>query len=215
MTTSQSSSSGATLAAIVLVTALGTAALYRVTLGWRVVATEDGRRLQIREHPVLLPRARLTMPIDSDLRDNLRSDGRVAIVTFFYSQCNAVCSVLGSQYQQLQAALLARRLEHRVRLISVSFDPRDTPAVLAGYAQRHKAETRVWQLASVPDGRERRALLAAFGIVVLPAPLGEFQHNAAFHIVDSAGRLVRIVDLEEQDAALETAIALAAARHRS
>lgn len=209
MTTSASSSRATALTAltVLLLAALGLFCLWQVTLGWRVVATEDGRRLMIREQPLALPVTPLTP--QTELLDTLRRDGRVAIVTFFYSRCNAVCSSLGSQYQQLQSAIAARGMERQVRLLSISFDARDDGLALRHYASLQHADGRIWQLAGIADPGARRRLLDAFGIVVLPAPLGEFQHNAAFHVVDRHGRLVRIFDLEEADAALGYALALA------
>ena len=206
--TSSSSSVRATAAALAIVSVLGGAAIWQATMGLRVVATEDARRLAISEQPLLLPDGLLS-PAPGSLLANLDSDGRVAIVTFFYSRCNSVCSVLGSQYQQMQSALLARGGTARVRLLSLSFDERDDAAALAHYASLQHADSAVWQLANLPDARQRRALLDAFGIVVLPAPLGEYQHNAAFHVVDRHGRLRRIFDLEQQDAALAYALRLA------
>lgn len=204
-----SATSWKTRATLLLVSVAGMAALYDATLGLRVVATEQGRRLQLRDHPVRLPPTVLAMPVLTELHENLRHDGRVAIVTFMYSRCNAVCSALGSQYQQLQAQIIAHGLQHKIRLLSVSFDPRDTPAVLRDYARSHHAQSAVWQFAGIADAAQRQRLLASMGIVVIPAPLGEFAHNAAFHIVDRGGRLRRIVDLDEQDEALRHALATA------
>ncbi|WP_426115859.1 SCO family protein [Massilia sp. PWRC2] len=198
-----------TLAALLLVSSAGIAALYDATLGLRVVATEEGRRLQLREHPIALPPTLLSMPKPTALLENLRQDCRVAIVTFMYSRCNAVCSALGSQYQQMQSQIIAHGLQHKVRLLSVSFDPRDSAPVLLAYARQQHAQSAVWQFASVADATQRQRLLSSMGIVVVPAPLGEFVHNAAFHIVDPGGRLGRIVDLDEPDAALRYALATA------
>lgn len=208
MTTSASSSSKATLAAGALVCALGLGALYLGTAGFRAISTEEGRRLAIADHALLLPEAQLALPQPASLQHALRADGRVAIVTFMYSSCNAVCSVLGSQYQQMQASIVARGLQHDIRLLSISFEPRDTPGVLAVYALRQHAQPGIWRFASISDATERTRLLKAFGVVVLPAPLDQFQHNAAYHIVDRAGRLTRIVDLDQPDAALDAALSL-------
>jgi protein SCO1/2 len=199
----------ATLLALALVCVLGGTALYQGTMGLRVVSTEDGRRLDIREHPRALPAANIHLPQASTLHTALRDDGRVAIVAFMYTSCNAVCSVLGSELQQLQAEIRARGLQRQVRLLSISFDPRDTPAVLAAYAASHKAEADLWQFVSVDGAAQRRRLLDAFGIVVLPAPLGEFQHNAAFHLVGADGRLMRVDDFDQPESALDHALALA------
>ncbi|WP_328595412.1 SCO family protein [Rugamonas rivuli] len=180
--------------------AVGMAALYQGTMGFEVVSTEDGRRLAVSRQPRELPAAAERM---------LGADGRVAIVVFFYSSCNAVCSVLGTEFQQMQQEILRRGLQREVRLVSISFDPRDTPPVLANYAKRLHADPALWRMVSVDRELERKAVLDAFGIVVLPAPLGEFQHNAAFHLVDTQGRLARIDDYEEPAQALEHALQLA------
>jgi hypothetical protein len=65
-------------------------------------------------------------------------------------------------------------------------------------------------LLTLRDASDRRRLLDSFGIMVVPAPLGEFEHNAALHVVTPGGQLVRIVDLSRPDEALATAVSLAA-----
>ena len=57
----------------------------------------------------------------------------------------------------------------------------------------------------VGDAAQRKALLDTFGIVVVPAPLGQFQHNAAFHLVAPDARLSRIIDFDDPEAALTAA----------
>jgi protein SCO1/2 len=203
-----------TLAALALVGLLGMAALYQGSMGFQVISTEDGRRLDIAERPRALPATPLRMPLPTTLQTALRGDGRVAIVTFVYTRCATICSVVGSQFQQLQAAIVARGLANRVRLISISFDPRDTPEVLADYARRLAAAPDIWRFASVVGAAERAQLLAAFGIVVVPAPLGEFQHNAALHVVGADARLMRVDDFDQPELALEHALALAGQRGR-
>jgi protein SCO1/2 len=202
-----------TLAALLLVAALGTAAIYAGTAGFRVVSTEAGRRLDIAEHPRVLPAAQVYaaagQPQPGTLAQTLGNDPRIAIITFIYTRCNAICSVLGDEFQQMQAQLKQRGLQDKVRLLSISFDPRDTPQALADYAQRQKAQPQSWQFLGIADARQRQAMLDAFGIVVLPAPLGEFQHNAAFHLIDRQGRLTRIVDYADPAQALNTALAMA------
>jgi len=207
---SSNSSTGAgswpTLAALLAVCAIGMLALYRATMGFEVVSTEDGRRLAISRAPMQLPVTAIHAPQAAELSQLLRDDGRVTIMTFFYSSCNALCSVLGDEFQQLQAAIHARGLERQVRLLSISFDPRDDAAMLAAYARRQHADPSVWQMVSIDSAPQRKALLDQLGIVVLPAPLGEFQHNAALHLIDRHGRLVLIDDYENPALALEHAI---------
>ena len=111
-------------------------------------------------------------------------------------------------YQQLQAHIEARDLQDKVGLLSISFDPaNDSPAALADYAKRMGMNPQVWQIATLTHWQDRRRLLDAFGIMVLPAPLGEFEHNAALHLVTSDAMLSRIMDYADAKAALDTAVA--------
>lgn len=210
-----SSNTYRTAAALLLLAVLGTAALYTGTSGFRVISTEAGRRLDIAEKPRALPQAQVVaasgQPQPATLAQALRDDPRVAIVTFIYTQCNAMCSILGSEVQQMQDALRQRGLQDKVRLISISFDPRDTPQLLASYAGKQKALPESWQFLAMPDAKQRQQVLDTFGIVVLPAPLGEFEHNAAFHLVDQQGRLARVIDFTDGKGALNTALAMAGA----
>lgn len=213
MTTSTSSKNKAlwpTLASVALVLLLGCAALHQATLGWRVVSTEDGRRLQIAERPRAVPFATLDRPwpAQTALAAMLRADGRVTIVAFIYTSCNAVCAVLGNEFQQMQQTIRAQGLQDRIALLSISFDPRDDTLRLAAHAARQHADAAIWRFAAIPVTSERQGVLDAFGVVVLPAPLGEFVHNAAFHIIDRQGRLARIDDYDQPQQALADALAL-------
>ena len=192
------------LVSLLLVLAAGIGALYQGTDGFQALTAESARRLAIARAPRPLPDVTLEFASGrrQSLAQALRADGRIAIVDFIYTRCNAVCSAMGAELQQLQHALQAAGLERQVRLLSISFDARDQPAELDAYARRMRAQPAVWQFAGVAERPQRQALLDAFGIVVVPAPLGEFQHNAAFHIVDADGKLLGIVDYDAPQAAL-------------
>lgn len=200
-----------TLALVACMAALAGLALWQATMGFRVVSTEEGRRLAVAEAPLALPRVELALPGTATVPFPvlLANDRRPAIVTFFYARCNAVCSVQGTELQQMQREILARGLQDKLRLLTISFDPRDSLDDLARYASRMRAEAAVWQFAAVPDARQRQDLLQQVGIIVLPAELGEFQHNAAFHIVRPDGRLAQVVDYEQPEIALAAALELA------
>ena len=71
-------------------------------------------------------------------------------------------------------------------VISISFDDTDTPDRLARYDATMKADPAIWRTAVVSDAVARQALLDAFGIVVIPAPMGQFEHNAAYHVGGTA-----------------------------
>jgi len=198
--------------ALLLALAAGTGTLYWVTAGFTVLTAEGARRQAVALEPRPLPDAPV---IGADgrattLLADLSADGRVAIVNFFYSRCMSLCLAQGSQTERLQRAIDERDLAARVRLLSISFDPRDGARELADYARRMHAQARTWQFLSFADPEAGARLLGLFGIVVVPAPLGQFEHNAAFHVVTPDGRLARIVDLDDPGDALQAAVDLAA-----
>jgi len=195
--------------ALALVCFLGIAALYQQTDGFTVLTSESARRISVARHPEKIPDAPLNLASGqvNPLLDELRSDGRVAIVNFIYTRCITICLAMGSEFQQLQHAIQKKGLSDRIRLLSISFDPADTPAQLGHYARAMHANPAIWQFVGVAGDREREALLKSFGIVVVPAPLGQFVHNAAYHVVTADGRLVRIIDFAEPGAVLAFATA--------
>lgn len=66
--------------------------------------------------------------------------GRIVLVHAFYTGCGDVCSPVGFNLAQVQAALARQTGAPAVQIISLSVDAvADTPEVLAAYAQRHGA----------------------------------------------------------------------------
>lgn len=141
------------------------------------------------------------------------ASGAVTLVDFVYTRCQTVCLSLGSSFQQMQASLLKDQMtdpDSGVRLLSISFDSaHDTPTALAAYAQRLEANPKVWRFVRVPDAAQMEELLRRFEVVVVPDGRGDYEHNAAFLVFDTHGRLVRIFDLAEQQLALDYARHLA------
>ncbi|WP_368642412.1 SCO family protein [Castellaniella ginsengisoli] len=199
--------------ALVLAFAAGLGALYGLTGGFTVLTAEEARRQDVAQAPRAIPAAEVLAKDGRilDLGQDLRRDGRVAIVNFFYTRCLSLCLAQGSVTERLQQAIEARGLQDRIRLVSISFDVRDRAADLDRYAVRMGADPGIWQFMTFVQPAQRDAALALFGITVVPAPLGEFEHNAAFHIVTPGGRLARIVDLDEPGLALAAAEALSGA----
>jgi protein SCO1 len=182
--------------------------MYAQTDGFTVVTTESARRISIVDHPKKIPDTTLGFANgtqDGVLHD-LRSDGRVAIVNFIYTRCTSICLAMGSELQQMQSMIRERGLTKKIRLISISFDPADTPDQLARYARAMRADPAIWGFAGIPAAHERDVLLNTFGIIRVAAPFGQFEHNAAYHVVTARGFLARIVDYAEPRAALEFAL---------
>lgn len=182
-------------------------AFYAQTDGFSVLTSETARRYNIARQAVQLPPATIqkssgkTLALDQELA----ADGRVAIVNFMFTRCTSVCIQMGEEFQQLQHAIQERDLTDKVRLISISFDPRDTADWLGRYHKRMHTDASIWQAVLASDDAERTRLLRAFGIVVVPAPYGQFEHNTAYHVVTADGNLTRIVDINNTDIVLHYA----------
>src|SRR5262249_61207768 len=124
------------LAALAVVLSGALAAAWHVTLGFRVLTSEEARRIRVAEAPVPVSPLRV---LDSQGASVGLWNGdprtRVWLVTFVYTRCPSICLALGDEFQQLQASMQAAE---GVRLASVSFDrAHDSPAALAEYAGHH------------------------------------------------------------------------------
>jgi len=201
-----------TFLASVGVLALGLAGLLQATAQGNAFTTETLRRTEVAKSPSLVPELSVydANGNRSTLRQLLTGDGRVWIVDFVYTRCQTVCTTLGTVFQQLQLQIRQRGLDNKVGLLSVSFDPaNDTANSLRAYRDRMSMDPTIWRVVTLSSPLDRRKLLDAFGIMVIPAPLGEFEHNAALHLVSGAGRLFRIIDYDDATLALDTALATA------
>ena len=203
----------ASFCACLLVLGLGLAALFHATEGGTAYTTETLRRSAVARAPVAVPNFLVVDATGQQqpLRQLLQQDQRVWIVDFVYTRCVTLCLALGTIFQQLQQQIVDQGLQQQVGLLSISFDPEsDRPPALADYAKRMRMQEGVWHLVSLQQPADRRRLLDSFGIMVVPAPLGEFEHNAALHLVTADGQLVQILDLAAGEQALKAAAALAA-----
>ena len=58
------------------------------------------------------------------------------------------------------------------------------------------------------DPRDLGTLLETFGIVVIPDGAGDFQHNAAIHLLRTDGRLARVLDADATPTDLTRAVTI-------
>lgn len=115
---------------------------------------------------------------------NLR--GKVVALTFFYTHCTDVCPILTNALDSA-ARQLSPEERKQVVLVGVTVDPRrDTPARLKAYIKEHGLEAGQWQMLSGSIARATQAA-ADYGIVVRPAPGGDFVHNSVYILIDRQG----------------------------
>jgi protein SCO1/2 len=192
---------------VLVVGAAGGAGLWRGTDGFRALTSEQARRIAIARRPRSVPAVPLE---DQDGRPFTLGAyrGRAVAVDFIYTQCQSVCPLLSDAFQRIDLAERERSAEERLQLVSISFDPeRDTPARLREYATRYGADGVRWRFARVRDARDLKLLLDAFGIIVIPDGAGDFQHNAAVHLLNTGGKLARVLDAGAPAVEVERAVA--------
>ena len=200
-----------TFVASLLVLFFGSGVFFYSTNQGQAVTTEALRQAELVDHPKRIPPLEIidsSHPTAQLLTEALSRDSRVKIVDFVYTRCQTVCVSLGSSFQNLQTLILQMGLENKIALVSISFDPEyDDAAALSRYQQRLQMNPLVWQVYSLKHSKDRQQLLDTFGIMVIPAPLDEFEHNAAFHLVHRQ-HLYRIIELDQDLEAIDQALAI-------
>jgi len=204
-----------TIIASILVILIGWGAASRITCDFQVWTEEGARRLRVALHPVDIPSVSIEGPnlTLTTLPALLNQENSVTIASFIYTRCQAVCLSLGSIFQQMQTALLSNTGNAQianVRLLSISFDREyDDLSALQTYADNLSARPELWHFVRVLQAEQEQILLQKLGVVVIPNGQGDYEHNAALLVFDSAGRMVRIFDIEEHQLALNYALHLA------
>lgn len=178
-----------------LVIAAGSIAWWQATLGFKALTWETYRRLQVESRPLAVPN--VTFEDHRGRAYDLHSlRGKVVVVNFIYTRCPTICGYTGLAFARLQTAIEQRGYGDRVRLLSVSLDPQhDTPHYLTQYLRRFTAHADgPWRTARPVNGRDDQLLLQRLGVVSIADGMGGINHNAATHVIDTTGRLVRIID---------------------
>jgi protein SCO1/2 len=116
---------------------------------------------------------------------NAQLSGHPWVADFIYTTCATQCPLMSLKMQSLQA-----QLPDDVKLVSFSVDPQhDTPAVLADYAGRYRAQPGRWFFLT---GQEKLVyqVISGMKIGLIPAQAGNpIQHDVHFILVDRWGRV--------------------------
>ena len=120
--------------------------------------------------------------------------GHVWVADFVFTNCEATCPRMSSKMRALQKATDAS-----VRLISFTVDPdRDTPQVLAAYAQRFNADGARWSFLT----GSKEALNALDQDTFKLGSIGtDIEHSTRFALVDRKGRIRGYYGIAEGDPA--------------
>jgi len=135
-----------------------------------------------------------------DLRD--LTHGRITVLSFIYTRCadGRACPYASNVLGQLQlASAKDKMLGDKMRLVSLSFDPADTPQRMAEYgdAMRETNTGCEWRFVAAKSPSDLESILMAYGQAVdkraNPAdPLGPLYHVLRVFLIDSQGRVRNI-----------------------
>lgn len=120
-------------------------------------------------------------------------DGRVWLADFIFTNCAGTCPLMTEQMSQLQYVL-----PEEVLLVSFTVDPtRDTPMVLASYADKHEADPDRWYF--LTGTRDELYTLASQGFHLAVDDTGgtEVQpitHSSRFALIDRRGNIRNYYD---------------------
>jgi protein SCO1 len=190
-----------TAIASVAICLAGGTLVWRGTDGFRALTSEQARRRAVAAAPRAIPHVELE---DQDGQpftlDAYR--GHPVLVDFVYTRCRSICPLLSDAFQRVdrvqQSTWSTDQRDRSLQLVSITFDLLDTPADLREYGRHYNADGHAWRFARVRQPRDLAPLLRAFDIVVIPDGRGEFQHNAAVHVLNAQGRLARVLDPDVQ-----------------
>lgn len=139
---------------------------------------------------------------------SLRSmKGSVTVYDFIFTSCTATCPIMTNNLRELTPKVAK---DAPVRFVSISVDPaRDTPAVLAQYANRVRNDDR-WTF--LTGERDSIVDLSVRGFKLTagdPMPGGEpLLHSTKFVVADRTGTIRGYFDATEGDAPEKVAQAI-------
>lgn len=129
--------------------------------------------------------------------------GKAVAVTFIYTRCPLpdFCILMSNNFAKLQKALKSdNSLNGKWHLVTISFDPTfDTPKVLKQYGQTYGADFTTWDFAT--DSMETILRLANGLDLTMEDDEGLIAHNLRTVVLDTKGRLVKIIKGNEWTAA--------------
>lgn len=120
-------------------------------------------------------------------------DGRIWVADFIFTNCGGTCPMMTYQMGKLDQALPAQ-----VRLVSFTVDPtRDTPEVLADYADRNAVESDRWLFLTGARDDLYRLAQEGFHLAVddtIGTTIEPITHSSRFALIDRTGEIRNYYD---------------------
>jgi protein SCO1/2 len=165
------------------------------------VISSDGDRLN---QYGTVPDFKLTERSGKDVR-LAELHGKIWIADFIYTNCPDICPLQTATMAKLQEELAGKP---ELQLVTFSVDPeRDTPQVLARYAERYHADAKRWFFVT----GQRKPILSLIqdgfhlSVATIPTdtdPGGMIPHSTRFVLIDKQARIRGYYDSRDPDALL-------------
>lgn len=115
--------------------------------------------------------------------------GNVMLVGYVYTHCPDICPMITYNMRDVQRALTG---QEEFMLVSITFDPdRDTPEILADYAENFRLNQKNWRLLT-GDKSNVMPLLEELNIITVKTPTRFTEENDPIYFIDHTDRVTLI-----------------------
>ncbi len=108
-------------------------------------------------------------------------NGKVWVADFIYTTCPAACPMMSARMKQVHKQTAGMP---DVRIVSMSVDPKDTPAALKAFGSRYGGATPDWIFLT---GTPETVHHIAYDVFHAGDILGKIEHSTKFILVDKHG----------------------------
>jgi protein SCO1/2 len=124
---------------------------------------------------------------------NAQLHGKVWVADFVFTTCTGLCPMMTEQMRAFQKATAGSAIQ----MVSFSVDPEnDTPAVLAAYAVRNKADLSRWHF--LTGNRDTLWTISnAMKLAVGPGDDHQVMHSSHFLLIDGNGHVRGVYDYKD------------------
>ncbi len=114
-------------------------------------------------------------------------EGKVVLIGFIFTRCPepTMCQWITRNFKEIQDDL-GSRFGEEVVLITMSFDPYDTPEIMKTYGEVFGADFSGWHFLT-GDNATVDAVMDSYGVVVIPEGDDEFTHSMISVLIDQNG----------------------------
>ena len=166
---------------------LGILVIYYGTDEGQAWTSESARRLQVQNQPIALPHLLLTNQNGKSISlKTLSSPNNISSLTLFefiFTRCPTICMAMGQEFSKLQSMLDLIDKDQKIKLLSISFDHRDSKEDIKNYLARFSADESRWSSANFNDKNQLDLIMSRLGAIVIPEPDYGFVHNSAVYVM--------------------------------